>query len=131
MRKFYSLFISVICIVGIVACSGQGGDSKANEKSNNIIKEAFGGDMFKAAQDGDLEIIKEGIAAGVNIDKTDAYGQTILMVAAEFCHFDIVKYLLKKGADKTLQNIYEQTAESNAGSSEIADYIKTYGEFEE
>jgi ankyrin repeat protein len=129
MKKNFYLLISVIFIAGLLACGSQGGESQSKEKESKAVKESFCADMFKAAHDGDIETIKQGIEAGININKTDAYEQTILMVAAEFGHFEIVKYLLQKGADKTIQNIHDQTAESIAINSDIANYIKKYGEY--
>ena len=87
--------------------------------------------MFKAAREGDLETIKEGIKAGVDVNKTNSYGETMLMKAAERGHFDVVKFLLKKGADKTKTDLYDNTAAGIAAEEEIGEYIRNYGENEE
>jgi|SRR6056297_2425081 len=103
-------------------------EDKVEETVNENIDEAFGGDMFKAAREGDLETIKKGIKAGEDVNKTNSYSETMLMKAAERGHFEVVKYLMEQGADKSKTNIYDQDAAGIAANDEIRDYIKKYGE---
>ena len=59
--------------------------------------------IFTAAQTGDLATIKRRICSGSNggdniINKTDGAGYTMLHLAAQGNHFNLVAYLLSKGA---------------------------------
>ncbi|MFP4664480.1 MAG: ankyrin repeat domain-containing protein [Bacteroidales bacterium] len=129
------ILLAFVAILTLAACNNKGEkksvadkiEEKANEVSNKTLDEAFGGDMFKAAREGDLETIKKGLKAGEDINKTNSYGENILMKAAENNHFEVVKYLLDEGADKTQQNIYDYNAAVLTSDDEIRAYIKNYG----
>lgn len=60
---------------------------------------------MEAAENGDIETVQRELAAGVHVDaRTMHYCmRTALMQAAREGHFNLVKYLLSKGADKTLR----------------------------
>lgn len=135
MKTNRILIIAIIALFSFAACNGGSDKSKSEEKVEKEVKkkinEAFGGDMFKAAREGDLETIKKGIKAGEDVNKTNSYGETMLMKAAERGHFDVVKYLLEKGADKTKTDLYDNTAAGIAAEEEIGEYIRNYGENEE
>ncbi|MFO7879738.1 MAG: ankyrin repeat domain-containing protein [Bacteroidota bacterium] len=135
--KTTKLFLfACVAILTLAACNNKGEkksvadkiEEKAKEVSNDALNEAFGGDMFKAAREGDLETIKKGLKAGEDINKTNSYGENILMKAAEHNHFEVVKYLLENGADKTQENIYDYNAAILTSDDEIRAYIKKYGE---
>lgn len=135
MRKISLLCMSLIVLFVITSCGnkGENGSSlkdKVEEKTSDAVNEAFGGDMFKAAREGDLETIKEGIKAGEDVNQTNAYSETMLMKAAESGHFEVVKCLLDEGADKTKTDIYDNTAATMTNDDEIREYIKNYGEEE-
>ena len=54
---------------------------------------------------------------GANINARDLAGHTVLMIASSIGHFNIVKYLVKNGADVNLKDESGKTA---------LDYVKTY-----
>ena len=54
---------------------------------------------MKAAKDGDVQTVKEFIAAKKNINVQEKDGRTLLMNAASNRHGEIVKLLLDSGAD--------------------------------
>ena len=58
----------------------------------------------------DLEGVSRLIEAGADINKAENDGWTPLMMAAEFGHGDIVKYLLDSGADVLMQTYTGRTA---------------------
>jgi hypothetical protein len=57
-----------------------------------------------AAQDGDLELVKEFLRQGVPIEEEDNWGETALIRAARFNHFKVVEYLIEQGAKVNHQN---------------------------
>ena len=65
---------------------------------------------FNACSEGDLETIKDLInTTKVNVDATNSDGQTALIIAAHHGYLDIVKFLDKNGADKTIKSSLNQT----------------------
>ena len=94
-------------------------------------------DMFKFAQEGDLESLSKGFsdASRHNINMRDGYGWSLLMCASCAGHSSIVNYLLSNGAlwkgvvDRCgldAPKIAEKT-----GNIELAEYIRTYRAEEE
>ncbi len=69
-----------------------------------------GADYFQAAKSGDIGLIRNKLAAGVDINATDANGYTALMFAAFRGHEPLVRFLLGRGADRKLRNQYQQSA---------------------
>ena len=55
--------------------------------------------LMKAAKSGDVANVKQLIGDGMNIDEESAYGWTALMFASWQGHEDVVRLLLKAGAD--------------------------------
>jgi hypothetical protein len=64
--------------------------------------------LHYAAADGDLKMVKELIASGVDVDVEDNAGGTPLIAAIESEQFQVADYLIEMGAD-----IYHS---SNSGS---------------
>ena len=56
-------------------------------------------DIWTAAEDGNLEAVKQHLAAGTDVNAWDKYGSTPLLLAALYGHKEIVKLLIAKGAD--------------------------------
>lgn len=56
-------------------------------------------DWERASQSGDVALLRRLLAAGFDIDSSDAYGQTALMRAAHRGHLDAVTWLVDHGAD--------------------------------
>lgn len=65
-----------------------------------------GGDwkeMFYAAQDGNLELVRYHVRTGIDINyKHPEFLTTALIVSVENNHSEVVKYLLENGADPKL-----------------------------
>ena len=53
-------------------------------------------DLFEAASDGDLDIVKRLVESGADIHSKD---DQALSIAAMFGHLEVVKYLVEVGAD--------------------------------
>ena len=75
-----------------------------NEKINN--------DIFQYAQDGNLQLVKNGIRDGCNVNNVDKeMGMTCLMWACDRERMDVVKYLVEEaGADLAIQDPDGQSA---------------------
>ena len=54
--------------------------------------------MHQAAGKGDIETVKQHLAAGKDVDAKDPWGQTALFYAAKG-HNELVDYLISKGAN--------------------------------
>lgn len=74
-------------------------------------------DMFvDAARNGDFRQVKRFLEnKSALLDGKDCYGYTALMAAAQEGHLRVVKYLIKVGANETLENKTGDTAQKLAG----------------
>lgn len=67
--------------------------------------------MIDAANRGDLQAVEKYIAAGVNVNAQNIFGEdTALMNVAMKGHLPVVKFLIKAGANPNLQDRLGQTA---------------------
>eukprot|EP01105_Mastigella_eilhardi_P026379 TRINITY_DN7592_c0_g1_i1.p2 TRINITY_DN7592_c0_g1~~TRINITY_DN7592_c0_g1_i1.p2 ORF type:complete len:240 (+),score=79.86 TRINITY_DN7592_c0_g1_i1:25-720(+) len=67
--------------------------------------------VHRYARDGDLEHLKQVLDSGsVHVDDTDAEGRTPLLWAADSGHADVVRELLKRGANVNHQDNEGQSA---------------------
>jgi len=55
--------------------------------------------FLNAAKSGDVQIVKNYIESGVDLDEADANGNTALMLASMAGHLKVVNILLEAGAD--------------------------------
>lgn len=65
--------------------------------------------LFQAAIRGDLQLVKEALAAGAEVNAKDNCGKTPLHKAAFWGHKETVKFLIKKGAGVNAQNNEKNT----------------------
>ena len=56
-------------------------------------------DIHEAARTGNIEAIKQHIAAGTDVNAKDKYGESPLLFAATFGHKEIAELLIANGAD--------------------------------
>jgi len=93
-------------MVIIASCGSK--DSKAQNKAS---KEAPSMDIHTAVVTGNLEVVRQHIAAGSDINQKDPYGgSSPLISAALFGKTDIAKALIDAGADINFQNNEQSTA---------------------
>ncbi len=86
-------------------------------------------DLFYAAVTGDVQMLRECIGQGLDVNHADADGSTPLMLAAINGNGEAVEFLLKAGADKVKEDADGWTAEKlaeNAGHLAIAKTIADY-----
>lgn len=89
-----------------------------------------GMDVWDAAQDGNLERVKQLVSQGTQVDMQDKSGNTPLLCAACRDRLAVVQHLISKGANVSLPNNDGETPLHMAifiGSFEIAKYLITNG----
>jgi len=79
--------------------------------------------FLSAALNNDLPMLKVQLAAGVDIDVADGWGETALMTAAAWGRVEIVEHLLKAGADPFLQSKEKKTAADKAQNDAVAELL--------
>ena len=85
--------------------------------------------IHKAAYDGNIEAVKQHLAAGTDVNAKDS-GWTPLTVAANNGHKEIVELLIAKGADVNAKDDDGYTPLDGAvdeGQIEIADLLRKHG----
>lgn len=65
--------------------------------------------LFRAIAQEDNETVKQSVVSGFDIGTQDSRGQTVLHVAVEHGNFEIVKFLLEKGAKVNAKTKLKQT----------------------
>lgn len=95
-----TLFLIAIVIILIPACTQSGEHKEANKEA-----EKPGMDIQAAVIAGNLEVVKQHIEAGTDINKKEPMsGSTPLISAATFGKTDIAKALIDADADLSIKN---------------------------
>jgi ankyrin repeat protein len=109
MKRIPSLLsqIAVLTLVGLVLCSLTScGRKNGTSTSGNVAP----GQIFVAAQNGDLETVKSLLKVNPElVRKIDTLGVTPLHRAAQQGRIDVVRLLLASGADVNAQDKYGNT----------------------
>ena len=64
-----------------------------------VVLVGCGESIHEAAEDGNIEAVKQHIAAGTDVNAKDKYGESPLLFAATFGHKEIAELLIAEGAD--------------------------------
>ena len=80
----------------------------------------------QAAWDGDIKAVKQHLAAGVDVDEMDLYGETSLHYAADKGHKEIVELLIANGADVNAKLIYGTTPLDSTDEKKIRDLLRKH-----
>ena len=83
--------------------------------------------IHQAAYQGNIEAVKQHIAAGVDVKAKDDRGYTPLHTAALDGHKEIVELLITKGADVNAKNDYGVTPLGMSDDKETADLLRKHG----
>ncbi|MEC9330965.1 MAG: ankyrin repeat domain-containing protein [Verrucomicrobiota bacterium] len=86
--------------------------------------------IHKAAEQGNIEAVKQHLAAGTDVNAKNVFEQTPLRVAASSGQMEIAKLLISKGADVNATSLSGETAlyiASIKGHEKIAEYLKKHG----
>jgi len=87
------------------------------EAKADLDKESYNGNtalIWAASGAGDSDVVEMLIKAGADLDRTDIFGWTALMVATREGYADVVRVLLEAGADRLLESNKGNTALSIA-----------------
>ena len=106
-------------------------DEKTFQSSGPSLKES---DFLKAAQNGDIKVLKKCLKCGINMNCVDGYGWTALMCASQSGNKRIVSYLLKKGVDVHIHDKKRRDAvfiARKAGHEDLANFITKFDCHEE
>ena len=114
------LLLTTIATVLLVGC----GESQSTEPTTAKAPDI---NIHKAAQVGNIEAVKQHLAAGTDVNAKDKYGRTTLHAAAVGGRKEVVELLIAKGADVNAK--YEECATSLdwAKNQETADLLRKHG----
>lgn len=88
-------------------------------------------DFLKAAQNGDIKVVKKCIKSGLEINCVDSYGWSALMCASHSGSKQVISYLLKKGINRHILDRKRRDAvyiARKAGHTHLANFIKRFDE---
>ena len=80
--------------------------------------------LLDAAESGQLNLVKQAIQGGADVNIVDESGETALMCAALFGYLDIVKYLIKVEADVSAKGTNGNTTLIIAAKSNNVSIVK-------
>jgi len=85
--------------------------------------------LIDAAADGNIEVVKQLLAAGANVNAKNKWGGTPLHWAARGGHKEIVELLIAKGVNVNAKDDEGETPLDQAGTSwpEISDLLRKHG----
>ncbi len=105
----------------------------AQEKINVDLQDIVGNTaLMIAAQNNNIQMLKNLIEVGVNINMQNVDGFTALMIAAQRNSLEVIKELLAAKANTTVWNKLNQTALQVArshGKKQAVDLIRSHTEF--
>ena len=81
----------------------------------------------QAAWDGNINAVKQHLAAGVDVNGKDYYGETALHYAVDKGHKEIVELLIANGADVNAKLMYGTTPLDSAYKKQIRDLLRKHG----
>ena len=119
---------AAIGIMGFCTCScntkpskSSGADETNTEKTTPAYIKTFDNDLImQSALNGKIDIVKDALNNGFNVNSTDVNKRTTLMLAAYNGHREIVELLIDKGADVNLTDTIHRTALMFASTGSFA-----------
>jgi ankyrin repeat protein len=116
--------LTTIAAVLLVGCATTQSPEPPTAKAPDIS-------IYEAAREGNIEAVKQHIAAGTDVNaKDDALEWTPLFMAAGKGHKEIVELLIAKGADVNAKDKDDETPLDEAiavNRTEIADLLRKHG----
>ena len=83
--------------------------------------------IYDAVEDGNIEVVKQHLAAGTDVNSKDKDGWTPLHEAASEGHNKIIELLVAKGADVNAKGADGETPVDVAASPETTDFLRKLG----
>ena len=80
--------------------------------------------IYDAVEDGNIEVVKQHLAAGTDVNSKDKDGWTPLHEAASEGHNKIIELLVAKGADVNAKGADGETPVDAAASPETTDFLR-------
>ena len=115
------LLLTTIAAVVLVGCGPSQPPEPPTVKASGIS-------IIKAIRKGNIEAVKQHIAAGTDVNAKDEDGLTPLHYAAYCGHNEIAELLIAKGADVNAKdNAGTTTLDWAKYKSEIADLLRKHG----
>jgi len=126
-----NLLITVIAAVLLVGCGNSQETTTAKQGSSKSTKTPSV-EFYEAAESDNLEVLKQNINDGVNIDAAKGKdGETALHRAATRGKLEAAKLLVEKGADPNIGRAKDGDTPldlaSQRGHTKIADLLRKHG----
>ena len=86
--------------------------------------------IHKAAYDGNIEAVKQHLAAGTDVNAKDSFGMTPLLLAGAKNQKEVVELLIAEGADVNAKDISGTTTliyAATNGHKEIVELLRKHG----
>jgi len=107
-KMYINTIIAIVSIVLITGCGGSNQQSAEPKEKSAEPPKPPNISLFVAASKGNLDAVKQHIAAGTDIDQTDpnpaASNDSCLGVSIAFGHSEVAKVLIDAGADLSYKN---------------------------
>jgi hypothetical protein len=125
MKHFLLTTIAAVVLVG--CGESQQSTPTPEAKPEPPTAEAPDISIHQAAAKGNIEAVKQHLAAGADVNAKAGIGWTPLHHAARTGHKEIVELLIDKGADVNVKNEWGWTPLHHAASKEIAELLIANG----
>ena len=114
------LLLTTIVAVVLMGCATIQSPEAFSAKASAIS-------IRQAAWDGDIKVVEQHLATGVDVDEKDLYGETSLHYAADKGHKEIVALLIANGADVNAKLIYGTTPLDSTDNKQIRAFLRKHG----
>ena len=120
-----SILVSIVAAVFLVGC----GESQPPEPPTTKAPDIS---IWEAAATGNIEAVKQHLAAGTDVNAKDDNGFPPLHLAADRGHTEVVELLITKGAEVNAQSDGGNTpldwaVDSAHSDEETADFLRKHG----
>lgn len=79
---------------------------------------------FQAALDGDINLIKDAVSSGVDVNAINEQGQSALMLTSFNGHLPVIKFLIDNGANVTIKDENSRNALMYASTGPFNESVK-------
>ncbi|MEM7561300.1 MAG: ankyrin repeat domain-containing protein, partial [Planctomycetota bacterium] len=115
------ILLAIFCFAHFPMLRGFAQDENGIAPAANVSPEQAKR-LFKAAREGDLNVVKELLDGGIDVNTANAYGANALMFACSRGQVEVVKLLLERGADPNAKDtFYSATAMAWAAMKQHTD----------
>ena len=84
----------------------------------SFIKKIFKGTLHKACEKGNIEAVKQHLAAGADVNDKDEHGWSPLLCASGEGHIELSEFLIAKGASLNVKGGYPEMSPLHAAAGE-------------